>query len=235
MKLFSSIKIAIIAATTIGFSALPGLAQEATSFSDIEGNVYETEIGKGSEMGVVKGFPDGTFRPDEMVSREQAIVMIVQAINSIVPIDLESKPPQRSNIQPFSDVSDDRWSAAFINWMQWNLYPANVAQLTGNFRPKDPITRLELVEFLKRTGELVSLKLTGSPELDETEEPIKFTDVVGYNEVLTSQMSAFCRVASPLNEEGDAFAPDAKATRDYAVAAIVRAVTCESDEQSASQ
>ena len=227
MKFFSSIRVAAITATTIGFSVFPAIAQ--TTFSDIEGNVYETEITKGAEMNIVKGFPDGTFRPDEMVSREQAAVMITQAINSIVPIDLSNRPPQRGNIKPFRDIADDRWSAPSINWMQWNLYPANVAQLTGNFRPEDPITRLELVEFLKRTGELVSLKLTGSPELDETSEPIKFTDVVGYNQVLTSQMSAFCRVASPLNEEGDAFAPDAQATRDYAVAAIVRAVTCESN------
>ena len=231
MKLFSSIKIAAITATALGFSVLPGFAQ--TTFSDIEGNVYETEIEEGASKGIVKGFPDGSFRPDETVSREQAAAMIVQAINSIVTIDINSRPPQRT-VQPFNDVPDGRWSAKAINWMQWNLYPANVAQLTGNFRPEDPITRIELVEFLRRTGELVSLKLTGSPELDETAEPIKFTDVVGYNEVLTSQMSAFCRVASPLNEEGDAFAPDEKATRDYAVAAIVRAVTCESQEQTSS-
>ncbi|ELS02282.1 putative S-layer protein [Xenococcus sp. PCC 7305] len=229
MKLFSSVKIAAITATALGFSAVPGLAQ--TTFSDIEDNVYETEIGKASEMGIVKGFPDGTFRPDDTVSREQAAAMIVQAINGIVSIDLDSRPPQRSNVNPFNDVSDDRWSAKAINWMQWNLYPANVAQLTGNFRPEDPITRIELIDFLRRTGELVSIKLTGSAELDETVEPIKFTDVVGYDQVLASQMSAFCRVASPLNEEGDAFAPNEKATRDYAVAAIVRAVTCESKEQ----
>ncbi len=231
MKLFSSIKLLAITATAIGFSALPGLAQ--TTFSDIEGNVYKTEIEEGASKDIVKGFPDGTFRPDETVSREQAAAMIVQAINSIVAIDINSRPPQRT-VQPFSDVPDDRWSAKAINWMQWNLYPANVSQLTGNFRPEDPITRIELVEFLRRTGELVSLKLTGSPELDETVEPIAFSDVVGYNEVLTSQMSAFCRVASPLNEEGDAFAPDEQATRDYAVAAIVRAVTCESQEQPSS-
>lgn len=228
MELFSSIKLAALTAAALGFSTLPLFAQESTGFSDIEGNIYEAEIETGLEKGIVKGFPDGTFRPDETVSREQAAVMITQAINSIVPIDLDNRPPQRGNIEPFSDVADDRWSAPAINWLIWNLYPANVAQLTGNFRPEDPITRLELVEFLKRTGELVSLKLTGSPELDETNEPIKFSDVVGYDEILTSQMSAFCKVASPLNEEGDVFAPQEKASRDYAVAAIVRAVTCES-------
>ena len=41
------------------------------------------------------------------------------------------------------------------------------------------------------------------------------------------QMSAFCRVASPLNEQGDAFVPEEQANRDYTAAAIVRAVTCE--------
>ena len=57
---------------------------------------------------------------------------------------------------------------------------------------------------------------------------LEFTDVVGYEKVLTTQMSTFCRVASPLNEEGDAFAPNQQAHRDYTVAAIVRAVGCDS-------
>ena len=227
MKFLSNIKIATIAATALTVSAFPLLAQEATNFSDIDDNIYKTEIEEGAKMAIVKGFGDGTFRPDETVTREQAAAMIVQAINSVASIDIDSRPAQRT-VQPFKDVPDDRWSAKAINWMQWNLYPANVSQLTGNFRPEDPITRLELVEFLRRTGELVSLKLTGSPELDETVEPIEFSDVVGYDKVLTTQMSAFCKVASPLNEEGDAFAPQEKALRDYTVAAIVRAVTCES-------
>lgn len=228
MKILSNIKIATIATTVLTFSVLPLIAQESPTFSDIDDNIYKTEIEEGAEIGIVKGFPDGTFRPDEQVTREQAAVMIVQAINSVAPIDINSRPPQRT-VQPFKDISDDRWSAKAINWLQWNLYPANVAQLTGNFRPEDPITRLELVEFLRRTGELVSLKLTGNPELDETVEPIEFSDVVNYDKVLTSQMSAFCKVASPLNEEGDAFAPQEKAQRDYTVAAIVRAVNCESN------
>jgi hypothetical protein len=49
----------------------------------------------------------------------------------------------------------------------------------------------------------------------------------GYDKVLTMQMSAYCRVASPLNEEGDAFAPTEPAHRDYTAAAIVRALECE--------
>ena len=44
----------------------------------------------------------------------------------------------------------------------------------------------------------------------------------GFEKVLTIQMSAYCRVASPLNERGNAFAPQKAANRDFAAAAIVR-------------
>ena len=229
MKILSNIKVATIAATALTLSVLPTIAQDTPSFPDIEDNIYKPEIEEALAMQIVEGFPDGTFGPDQQVTREQAAVMIFKAIKNVAPdVDVNNRPPNRT-VRPFQDIADDRWSAKEINWLQWNLYPANVAQLTGNFRPEDPITRLELVEFLRRTGELVSLKLSGDPELTETVEPIAFSDVVGYDAVLTSQMSAFCRVASPLNEEGDAFAPQEQATRDYTAAAIVRAVTCESN------
>ncbi len=228
MKILSSIKLATLGITALAFSVLPSIAQDTQTFPDIEDNIYKTEIEEALGMGIVEGFPDGTFGPDELVTREQAAVMIFKAIGNVAQVDINSRPANRS-VRPFKDVADDRWSSKEINWLQWNLYPANVSQLTGNFRPEDPITRLELVEFLRRTGEIVSLKLTGSPELTETEEAIDFSDVVGYDKVLTSQMSAFCRVASPMNEEGDAFAPQEKATRDYTAAAIVRAVGCESN------
>ena len=229
MKLLSSIKVATLGITALAFSVLPTIAQDVPNFPDIEDNFYKTEIEEAVGMGIVEGYPDGTFGPDKQVTREEAAVMIFKAIKNVAPdVDVNNRPANRA-VRPFKDIADDRWSAKEINWIQWNLFPANVAQLTGNFRPEDPITRLELVEFLRRTGELVSLKLSGSPELTETEEPIEFSDVVGYDKVLTSQMSAFCRVAAPLDEGGDAFAPQQQANRDYTAAAIVRAVGCESN------
>jgi hypothetical protein len=119
----------------------------SSTFPDISDDPYKAEIEEAAKLGIVKGFPDGTFKPDETVSREQAAVMIVQAINSKVPVDLNEKP--KRSVQPFLDVPADRWSAKAIYWLQWNLYPANVSQLTGNFRPEDPITRVELVDFLR--------------------------------------------------------------------------------------
>ena len=223
MKLLSSIKVATIATTILSLSILPTLAQ---SFPDISDNVYKAEIEDAVGKGIVEGFPNGTFQPDNPVTREQAAVMIVKAIGNVTTIDLDARPTNRT-VRPFQDIAEDRWSAKEINWIQWNLFPANTTVLTGNFRPEDPITRVELVDFVRRTAEMVGSRLRGNPELTEANEQIEFSDVSGYDQVLTMQMSAYCRVASPLNEEGNAFAPTEPAHRDYTAAAIVRALNCE--------
>ena len=223
MKLLSSLKVATLATVALTtFSISPLLAQSAT-FPDISGNVYEKDIEKAAKMGIVKGFPDGTFRPNEKVTREQAVVIIVQGIAKVTPIDLNSRPRQ---FRPFQDLPKDRWSAKSIYWLQSNVFPANAAQLTGNFRPEAPITRTGLVEFLQWTAQLISIKLRASAELIKTKEPTVFSDVFGFDKVLTMRMSAFCNVASPLNEKGTKFFPRKQANRDYVAAAIVRAVNC---------
>ncbi len=225
MKLLSSIKIATITTATITFWGLPGLVQSVT-FSDVNNDtLYQNYISQAANRKIVEGFPDGTFRPDEKVTREQAAVMIVKAINTITPVNLDARPTNRV-VRPFQDLEADRWSAKEINWMQWNLYPANTTILTGNFRPEDPITRVELVSFLRGTGEFLGSRLNGNPDLPQTQEPITFSDVTGYDKVLTMQMSAFCRVAAPLNEEGEAFGPQQPADRAYTAAAIIRALDC---------
>ncbi len=225
MKFLSTIKLVTIATTALAFSVLPNFAQSRETFPDIRNNVYKEEIEEAVRLGIVKGFPDGKFRPRDSVSREQAAVMIVQAIDSEIEVDLEERP--RRSVRPFIDVPSDRWSAKQIKWLQWNLFPAGTGQLTGTFRPQDPITRIELVDFIRRTAEAMQSRTTGNVGLVKTEEPIVFSDVTGYDKVLTMQMSAFCRVASPLNERGKRFAPDRSADRDYTAAAIVRALKCE--------
>ncbi len=223
MKFLSTFKVAAIATTALTLSILPTFAQ---SFPDIDENIYQAEIEDAVGKGIVEGFPDGTFQPDNPVTREEAATMIVKAIGNVTTIDLDARPTNRT-VRPFQDIAEDRWSAKEINWIQWNLFPANTTVLTGNFRPEDPITRVELVDFLRRTGEFLGSRLRGNPDLPQANEPIEFSDVAGYDKVLTMQMSAFCRVAAPLNEEGDAFAPTQPAQRDYTAAAIVRALNCE--------
>lgn len=203
-------------------SLLTQNTQSPPTFTDISKNVYRKEILQALQLGIVQGFPDGTFRPNQPVTREQAVSMIVDAINTITPVDLNATPT--NPVRPFADVPSDRWSAAKINWAQWNLLPAGTP--TGLFRPEEPITRADLVSFLRRAAERIKVNLGQPPVLTPTQAPIQFTDVSGYNQQLAQQMSAFCQVASPLNEKGTKFAPNQPANRDYTTAAIIRTLNC---------
>ncbi len=203
-------------------SSQMGEQQQTVSFSDISNNVYKPEILEAAKLKIVQGFPDGTFRPNQPVTREQAISMIVDSINLITPVDLNATPT--NPVRPFTDVPSDRWSAAKIYWAQWNIAPAGTP--TGKFRPTDYITRAELIAFLRRAAERIKTNLGRSPALTATQKPINFSDVSGYNQQLTMQMSAYCKIASPVNEKGNKFAPNKPANRDYTTAAIVRTLNC---------
>ncbi len=219
-------KLPVITTTAVIWMGLTsvGLAQK---FTDIKGNPYEAEIERAAQILVVSGFPDKTFRPQESVTREQAISMIVDGLNTLVAININEKPTRR--VRPFLDVDSSRWSAAKINWAQWNIIPEGTA--TGNFRPTDYITRAELLAFLRRSAELLKAKLGKETVLNATKKPRDFSDVSGYNQQLTQQMSAYCGIASPLNEKGEKFAPNEPAKRDYTAAAILRTLNCVQNDQ----
>jgi len=195
-----------------------------TIFSDISGNVYKPEILEAYRLKIVQGFPDGTFRPQQAVTREEAISMIVDALNTVIPINVNEKPTRRA--LPYLDIKPSRWSAAKINWAQWNFSVLQAGNYTGNFRPTDPIKRSELIIFLSSAAENLKLKLGRSSYLNPTQKPIVFSDVAGIDKQYTEQMSAYCRVASPLNGKGNKFAPDQPAARDFTAAAIVRMLNC---------
>ncbi|MTF38845.1 S-layer homology domain-containing protein [Cyanobacterium aponinum] len=195
---------------------------KAQTFTDIKGNVYEQEINRATELNIVAGFPNQTFRPNQPVKREEAISMIVEALGTLTEIDLKEAPTTRT--RPYLDVDENRWSYDKITWAQWNIQPEGSA--TGNFRPDDYITRTELVDFLRRAAEFLQVKLGKSSFLTPTVKEITFSDVSGYELQLTRQMSAYCNVASALNEKGDKFAPKKSANRDYTAAAIIRMLDC---------
>ncbi len=194
----------------------------AQTFTDVKGDVYETEIEKATELKIIAGFPDQTFRPNLPVTREQAVSMIIDALETLTDLDLKEKPIR--TVRPYLDVDKDRWSYDKITWFQWNIQPEG--SFTGNFRPDQYVTRSELVDFLRRSSEFLQVKMGKSSFLTPTTEEITFSDVSGYELQLTRQMSAYCKIASPLNEKGTEFAPTQVANRNYTAAAIVRMLDC---------
>ena len=96
------------------------------------------------ERNVIDGYPDGTFRPSEKVSRQEAITMVARALG------LNGK--QRETV--FADVPASAYSSGYIQ----SAYDNKLLTLNSNhtFRPFDNMTRGEVAYFLQRTFNLTA-------------------------------------------------------------------------------
>ncbi len=115
-----------------GFDETPG-------FSDVEGNWAAGAIEYLSRQGIVNGFPDGTFHPDEAITRAQMAKLLVKIVG------LTPLPPAEP---PFPDVSLTQWACTRIK-------PAKTAGLIlgypgGQFRPDGSVSIFEALTMLVR-------------------------------------------------------------------------------------
>lgn len=111
-----------------------------SSFPDVPDDHFAKDYIEGAMMaGYIEGFRDGTFRPDERLTREQMAVILDRAY------------PFETADHPFSDVADSRYSSDAIR----GLYGSGIAQGTpdGRFGPGDPIRRGDFSLLMMRTAD----------------------------------------------------------------------------------
>lgn len=128
IKMFLGVFISIFALMPVG-------AQEAKIFPDVALDHWAAaQIKELSEMGVIVGYPDGTFKPDENVTRAEFACMAIRALGQ-----------EHTNVaQPvnFTDITPDFWAYDMI---QRALYFELIfCPPEGNtFRPYDPVSHAE--------------------------------------------------------------------------------------------
>ena len=98
------LKVIVTAIISFVMVTLGTLSFAATTFSDIEGHWAKTVVEEMAAKGVLNGFEDGTFRPDESVTREQFAKILVETL----------KLTERTTNIKFVDVEEDRWSKDYI-------------------------------------------------------------------------------------------------------------------------
>ena len=76
-----------------------GKSSGEQTFTDIKGHWAEKYIQRAAELGWIKGFEDGTFRPDTYITRAQAMTMINRVLNRI--------PEDESDLLPGMNVWPD--------------------------------------------------------------------------------------------------------------------------------
>ncbi|MDB9314309.1 DUF3747 domain-containing protein [Spirulina sp. CS-785/01] len=197
------------------------------SFRDINNDIYREEIEAALERGFIAGFPeDNTFRPTTALTREQVVSMVFEALDTIPNVDTNA--PSNVSSNPFPDVAASRWSAAKIQWAKRTEIVSGYPD--GRFRPTQALTRAELMAVLKKAAQYAETEQGKSSGLEQTETPFNFSDIrTHWANDLIREMSAYCGVASPVNEQGTAFYPNNSALRNYAAAATLRMLNCAED------
>lgn len=103
-------------------------------FKDEENDYSREPIYSLSALGIINGYEDRTYRPNNDLSREAFIKLLVMA--SQLETESVGKVP--------AGVSKDRWSAPFISIAYENEWIDSLLDKNGSFNPSQTITRQEV-------------------------------------------------------------------------------------------
>jgi len=128
--------VALLIALTFLFSvAAPAMAADASD--------AEKAAGKLEALGIIEGYPDGSFGLDREITRaEFAKVAVIASGHGDAGDILKSTPSK------FSDVKTNEWYTGWINLAASQGYVKGYPD--GTFRPNDKITNAEVVTVLLR-------------------------------------------------------------------------------------
>ncbi|MNO27134.1 Arabinogalactan endo-1,4-beta-galactosidase precursor [compost metagenome] len=169
-----------------------------SGFSDIFGHWAEANIKRAVSEGIVKGYTDGTFKPNATVTRAEFAVMLMNAL----------KPTGKGVELGFKD--------SIPVWAEQSIAQALEAKIIrgyedGTFRPAASITRSELAVMI--TGAAGVEFTTGSSTgfTDESQIPAWAKDAV----------AAAKKLGIVSGRNGSLFAPNETATRAEAVTILM--------------
>ena len=141
---------AVVALLTLSVALLIVVGAAALTFTDVPADhPYSQAIQTLSDRGIIGGFPDGTFRPDSPVIRQQFAKMIVLTLGL---------PVSESNVVPFDDVQIDGFADPFYPDNYIAVAAANgitVGTGPGKFSPGARILRAQVVTMIVRAAQNV--------------------------------------------------------------------------------
>lgn len=124
----------------------------AATYSDISGHWAESSIERWSKEKIVEGYNDGTFRPDEYITRSEFVTIIMRIF----------EPEKAADIKSYKDISKDAWYYDAL------ARAVGMKALQGDpditMRPEAYITRQEAVVILNR---IIGLKASKNASLDK--------------------------------------------------------------------
>jgi hypothetical protein len=111
--------------------------------ADVKGTNAEEAVAKLSSLGILQGYPDGTFRPDNTITRAEFSKIVAYAGG----FGKAAEYLGATNTG-FSDVSANHWAAGYVAVAANKGYVKGYED--GTFRPEATITDAEVITVLLR-------------------------------------------------------------------------------------
>jgi len=118
----------------------------AADFSDVaEANRFRRAIGFVKKAGIVGGYDDGTYRPEQEINRAEFVKILAMSRFSA---ELESFVESESAEQ-FADIESEVWFAKFVNFARQKEILSGYDD--GTFRPANLVNLAEVVKIVVKT------------------------------------------------------------------------------------
>ena len=191
-------------AITITAVLAASMAMSVTAFgapTDIQGHWAQNTINKWVDKGDISGYPDGTFRPNNMITRAEFVVLVNNAMGYT-----------KSGYAYFSDVPSHYWGK---NAIQTGVAAGYISG-DGNsiFRPNDPVTRQEAAAMISR---ILDLKQNES-------RAYRYTDSYAISNWAKGVVGAVSEAGIMAGYPDGSFGPNKVLTRAEAVLALDKTV-----------
>ncbi|QUY44336.1 S-layer homology domain-containing protein [Acaryochloris marina] len=102
-----------------------------SQFTDVSSNWAQPFIDTLAQKNIISGFPDGSFRPDQPVTRAQFAAIVRQAFKS----------PATRPSRPFKDVSYGYWASPAIDYAYTTGFLSGYTN--GSFQPDQEIPKVQ--------------------------------------------------------------------------------------------
>ncbi|MBR5152242.1 MAG: S-layer homology domain-containing protein [Clostridia bacterium] len=136
-------------------------AASGTKFSDVTANsLYATAVTTLNQMGVINGYPDGTFGPDQNVTRAEFTAMLMRTLN------YGSLGSSGTENLPFTDIdvadTGISWAIPNIN-IAYDMGIINGYAEDNTFRPRNNVSYEEALKMIVCALGYTGIETSGTP------------------------------------------------------------------------
>ena len=126
------------------------------SFTDVsQGAWYEPFVERLVELGIANGFIDGTFRPDQPVTRAEMAALVIRSLGE----------SESANQTRFSDVDPDAWYVGMVERLAELEITLGCDTSPLRFCPAESVARDQMASFVTRAFDLPTEAVPARPSV----------------------------------------------------------------------